>query len=79
MFRAGPPLPSHSFLIVPFGAREPGKREGNSEFLSLLLNSSKFVPRNDETDFYEMVRLEFRGLVTFFSFYSYFFFCPDLI
>lgn len=68
MFIAGPLLLSHNFFIVPFGANEPEKREGNSEFLSLLLNSTKFVPRNGKTYFCEMVRPVFCGLVTFFSF-----------
>lgn len=74
MFGAGPLLPSHSFLIVPFGANEPEMREGNSEFLSLLLNSSKFVPRKGKTYFYEMVRPVLCGLVKFFFF---FFFLPS--
>lgn len=51
MLRAGPLLPSQSFLIVPFGASEPEKREGNSDCLCFLLDSSKFVK--------EMVKLFF--------------------
>lgn len=80
MFKAGPLFPNYSFLIVPFGANEPEKREGNSEFLSLLLSSSKVVPRNGKSYFYEMVRLVFCGLVIFSAFFvCFFFFFPVLI
>lgn len=70
MLRAGPLLPSHSFLIMPFGANEPEKREGSSGYLCFLLDSSKFVPRNS---FYERERPIFCGLAIFF------FPCLDLI
>lgn len=43
MLRAGPLLPTNGFLILPFGANEPEKREGNSDCLCFLLDSSKFV------------------------------------
>lgn len=82
MFKAGPLLPSHSFLIVLLGANEPEKKEGNSEFLCLLLYSRKFVPRNGKTYFCEMVRTLFWSLAAFiflFHLFFPFFWCPDLI
>lgn len=51
MLRAGPLLPRHSFLIVPFAANEPEKREGSSDCLCFLLDSRKFVPRNSKIIF----------------------------
>lgn len=55
MLRAVPLLPCHSFYTVPFGATEPEKREGNSEFLGPFLSSGKFVPGDGKTYFYEMM------------------------
>lgn len=63
---------SQSQLIVPFGANEPEKREGNSDCLCVLVDSSKFVPRNGKIIF-----MKWRG--QYFVVWLLFFPCPDLI